>query len=399
MLMNSCRLFERMKRDGLDAIIATTPENVTYSSGFWAMTQWIRRGPQNYVLTPAPERGKACLIASSDLLDLAADRIAELDTWVPAIRAYGFFAIERDGEAMLDPTSQRLEAMLQGPHDSDPIAALIHAIQHSELRGATVGIDEDGIAPRFMDRLADALPRTKFTPAADVFRFVRAVKTPVEVLRLRRAASISEEAINAALAIAVEGVTEIELACAFHTQTVRAGATPVLGCIGVGARSAFPNVQPSAQRLQPADVIRFDVGGRYQHYRADIARIATLGRPVPKVARYYHALRKGLDRAYELVRPGVRASDIFAEVVAVVRREGLPHYRRHHVGHGIGLDGYEPPILTERNADVLEAGMVLCIETPYYELGLAGLQIEDMVVVTKDGVETLMASDTDLRVI
>src|SRR5712692_10376349 len=101
MLMNSPRLFERMRRDGLDAIVATAPENVTYSSGFWAMSQWIRRGSQNYVLTPMPEHGEPCVIASTGLLDLAADRVAELDTWVSDIRRYGFFAVERDAEAFL----------------------------------------------------------------------------------------------------------------------------------------------------------------------------------------------------------------------------------------------------------------------------------------------------------
>ena len=56
MLMNRPRLFEAMKRDGLDAVVATAPENVTYTSGFWFMSQWIRRGPQAYVLTPGEGR-------------------------------------------------------------------------------------------------------------------------------------------------------------------------------------------------------------------------------------------------------------------------------------------------------------------------------------------------------
>ena len=73
MLLNAPRLFDRLKTDGLDAIVATSPENVTYSSGYWAMSQWIRRGPQAYVLTPAAGRGDPCIIASTGTLDLIAD--------------------------------------------------------------------------------------------------------------------------------------------------------------------------------------------------------------------------------------------------------------------------------------------------------------------------------------
>lgn len=278
MLMNSPRLFERMRRDGLDAIIATAPENVAYSSGFWAMSQWIGRGPQNYVLTPPPERGEPCVIASTALLDLIVDRVAELDTWVREIRHYGFFAVERDSEAVLDPASKRLEAMLQAPDDGDAVTSLVRAINDRDLPGARIGIDEVGITPAAMDELAEALPTTRFVDASEVFRFVRAVKTPEEIRRLRRAANIAEESIAAALAVAAEGATEAELERAFHIATIRAGAMPMPACIGVGARSAFSNVQPSGRRLKRGDVIRFDVGGRYQHYRPRRLRRAEPGR-------------------------------------------------------------------------------------------------------------------------
>jgi Xaa-Pro aminopeptidase len=92
-------------------------------------------------------------------------------------------------------------------------------------------------------------------------------------------------------------------------------------------------------------------------------------------------------------------SDLFKEIVATVRREGIPHFKRSHVGHGIGVDGYDPPSIAERSKDVLEENMVVCIETPYYELGFAGLQVEDMVRVTKDGAESLMTSPTSLRIV
>ena len=102
-------------------------------------------------------------------------------------------------------------------------------------------------------------------------------------------------------------------------------------------------------------------------------------------------------RGYDIIKPGLKCRDLFKEIVATVQREGIPHFARSHVGHGIGVDGYDPPNIAESSADVLEENMVVCIETPYYELGFAGLQVEDMVRVTKDGAESLMSLPTGLK--
>ena len=103
--------------------------------------------------------------------------------------------------------------------------------------------------------------------------------------------------------------------------------------------------------------------------------------------------------AYDILKPGLKVSTLFDHVVETVRREGIPHFKRSHVGHGIGVDGYDPPNIAASSNGVFEENMVVCIETPYYELGFAGLQVEDMVHVTKDGAQSLMTLDTALRIV
>lgn len=395
MLMNVPRAKAVMAKERLAALVATTPENVTYTSGYWAMSQWIRRGPQAYAVHPAPGHGEPCIIASTGALDLVADQ----DPPVKAVQRYGFFVVEVDPEAALELRDVRLRDLVALEDDGDPVTALVKALRGRGLDGARVGIDEYGIPPDYLAKLREALPKTAFVPAWEVFRQIRAIKTPEEVARLRTSARIAEKSIAAALAVARPGATECDLAVAFHETTIREGAVPVLGCIGAGPRSALPNAQPTDRRLAPGDVIRFDVGGRYRHYRADIARIASLGEPSTKVRRYHHAIRAGMLSAIEAMKPGVRCADIFELAMETVRKEGLPHYRRNHVGHGIGLDGYDPPNLTSLSQETLEEGMVLCVETPYYELGFAGLQVEDTVLVGKDGPVSLMATSSELRVV
>lgn len=395
MLLNRDRLYALMAAEGLDAVVAASPENVTYTSGYWALSQWIRRGPQTYVVWPAPGRGAPCVIASTGLLDLLADQ----EVWVEDVRRFGGFVVERDADADLDAAERRQAELYALPDDGTAADALARALSDLGLARGRIALDEGGLAAAVDARIRAAFPDATFVPADQLLRRVRAVKTAAEIARLREAARIAEASVDAALAVAAPGVTEAEMRRAFDRRTVEEGGLPVLSCIGTGRRSAMANAQPSNRALRPGDVIRFDVGGRYRHYRADIARVATLGRPDARVARYYAALRRGVERAYELIRPGARAAEVFEQVVETVRREGIPHYRRSHVGHGIGIDGYDLPDLTAASTDVFEDGMVLCVETPYYELGFAGLQVEDMAVVRHDGLDSLMTSDRALRVI
>ena len=98
-------------------------------------------------------------------------------------------------------------------------------------------------------------------------------------------------------------------------------------------------------------------------------------------------------RAYEILKPGLAARDLFERWWKPCAGKDCPHYRRTHVGHGIGIDGYDAPDLGPSSSEIIEEGMVLCVETPYYELGAWGLQVEDMLVVRADGVESLMQTD------
>lgn len=395
MLLNKNRLDDTLQRHDLDAVVATTPENVTYASGYWALSQWIRRGPQTYVLLPAKARAEPAIVASTSLLDLLADQ----DVWITDVRRFGFFQADRADPAAFDDSDRRQAALYDLPDDKDALSSLVVAMRKAGLERGRIAVDEVGLLPGHFDRLKTLMPEATLIEGHQLFRQVRAVKTQEEIGRLARAAHIAERSIDAALAVALPGATEEELALAFHGRTVADGGFPVLGCIGFGRRSAMPNVMPSGARLALGDVIRFDVGGRFQHYRADIARVATLGEPEPKVERYYQALHRGVLRAYELIRPGVRCADVFEAVVETVRREGIPHYRRSHVGHGIGIDGYDLPDISPASKDTFEVGMVLCVETPYYELGWCGLQVEDMVVVRDGGIEQLMTTDGRLRVV
>lgn len=392
-LVNLDRLDAVLAVENVDALVASSPENVTYASGYWALSQWIRRGPQTYVVIPRKAQDRSAVVASTALLDLLADQ----DVWVPNLRRFGYFQMDR-AAGLLSSLDEKLLGFFGLPDDGTPLEALAMALTDAGVAKARIAIDELGLLPGDWEHLQDLLPNATLVPGSGLFRTIRAIKTPEEINRLRYVAQAAEHAIQAALAEARSDLTEIEMARAFHRKTVESDCQPVLGCIGFGPRSAMPNVQPSDARLVEGDLIRFDVGGRFKHYRADIARVAVFGEPSAKIKSYHRALHRGVQAALEMIKPGVKAADVFARAVDITRREGINHFARSHVGHGIGIDGYDLPDLTPTSPDIIEAGMVMCVEAPYYEIGWGGLQVEDTVVVRDDGIETFMITDGRLRV-
>ena len=144
----------------------------------------------------------------------------------------------------------------------------------------------------------------------------------------------------------------------------------------------------------------FDVGRTLMGYSSDIGRVISFGEFSPKLRTYYESGKGGQSRAFELATPGRRACDVFHEAVERVRELGIRHYRRHHVGHVIGVEYYDLPSLNPRTEIPLEPGMVVEVETPYYEFGVGrGAFIEHTVLVTESGVKVLTELPRELQVI
>lgn len=114
-LLNVERLNEQLKHEQLDAIVGTAPENVTYMSGFWALSQWIRRGPQAYVLWPAPGKGEPEIITSTSTLDLVADQ----SSWISKVRSFGAFHVDQQSEVRLTSSSEAFASLLKVPNEAD----------------------------------------------------------------------------------------------------------------------------------------------------------------------------------------------------------------------------------------------------------------------------------------
>lgn len=383
------RLLRVLEAEHLDALVATTTENVFYTTGLRSISHALFRGLEVYaVLT---RKGTGLVVPVIETTSLASESID-----VDRVGCYGtfFFAYAPDP----GDVGRKVRELGATP-SATPADALAAVLADLGGLGGRVGLDEAGIFHPTWERLAARLAGTTLLPAYQIFRSARMVKGPEEVARLERAARIAEAGIAAVLAMLRPGVTERQAAHVYEQEVVRQGAAPFFTVITIGERAALADVQPSDRALRPGELVRFDLGCVVEGYRSDIARTAVLGAPTDRQARAYAAMLAGERAAIAAMRPGVPVSRIFDTAMRVTREAGVPHYQRHHVGHGIGLEPYDPPTINAATEMTLEPGMVFCVETPYYEHGWGGVQVEDAVEVTPTGARMLTQSSQELQVV
>ncbi len=386
--------YEAMEKYDIDALIASTPENVFYISGLMSLGHKILRGTQVYAILPREKDIEPSIVCSIGEADL----VAESRTWITDLRFYGAFYIYQ-AKALLTNTEKEVIGLMKIKAEKDPIKALLKALKEKGLANKKLGFDELGVSYMVFERIKSELSETEIVTANNIFRELRMIKTSNEIEKLGKAASINERALEASIEGVKTGTTEKDIAKAYESCVIKEGATPLFSAIGVGTRSALPNVVPSDYKVNKGDLIRLDVGCIYQNYSSDIARTFSLGEPSERKKMYYEAVLAGEQEAIKNIKPGIQACDIFQIAVETVRKEGIPHCERSHCGHGIGVECYDDPLISPTNTTILQEGMVLCIEPPYYELGFGGFQVEDEVVVTKEGTYYLSTIDRKLRVI
>lgn len=339
-------------------IVATTPEHIFYCSGYRSM---------GYDTDPALRMAVVIDADHGILIGHKADHWAAVEAMGDALDyfAYGaFFFDERD----VAPSA--------GFKSFDE--ALLAAIQ--QLSG-----DKRGI---FYDRASDDLPKVlTVTDGSAVFRRARAVKNTLEIDLMREASALTERALARALKEARAGMSEADLTAVIASEMIIEGAQPGFIVVTSGERSALADAYSTTRRLRGHDIVRIDVGCRYNGYWSDTARSAFVGEPRKDALLAFTATAAGQDVGRKLVKPGISTDIVFRETVATVRASGLPDYQRHHVGHGLGLESHEYPTISAANNVTLEPGMVLCIEAPYYRPGWGGVMTEDTMVVTAEGAE------------
>jgi Xaa-Pro aminopeptidase len=386
----TARLESELKKSGFDAYLATTYQGVYYASGIRSATLKLFRDAQVYALVRTGDVGHPVIVAGRGDMDSIAARGSQY-TGI----GYGNFYRSVEPAAKLTDIERRLVSWgVEAESLASPAEALARALSSIGLESGSVGFEELGSG--IVEKVTELLPSVTLTAAPEVLKRARLIKSTAERDLLSRAAVITEDAIGAAVALARDGVTEHEMLVAFQRHLVENGADPVIAFIRFGRNGGVSQVQADGTPLRRGDLIWFDVCADLEGYKSDIARTFSLGDPGKRAHAYYKALKVAEDAMIDAARPGRRASEIFDLCVQAARDAGIPNYRRHHVGHAIGLDVYETPLLAPGQDTVLEENMVLNVEAPYYEIGFGALHVEDPIVVRADGGQLLSKGRRDL---
>lgn len=237
--------------------------------------------------------------------------------------------------------------------------------------------------------------------ATEVLRNLRMIKDPSEIDTLRKAGAAIDRVHARVPEFLVPGRTEADVAADIAEAIVAEGHSEVAFIIvGSGPHGADPHHECSDRELQAGDIVVVDIGGPFEPgYHSDSTRTYSLGEPDPKVAQRYSVLQRAQQAAIDSIRPGIPAQQVDAAAREVLAAAGLAEYFVHRTGHGIGLSVHEEPYIVAGNDVALAAGMAFSVEPGIYFPGEWGARIEDIVIVTDDGAESLNHRPHDLVVV
>ena len=261
----------------------------------------------------------------------------------------------------------------------------------------TLGV-EDHLPFKIHEQILGVLPQARITNASEMLSRARLVKSEEEIDSMRKAARIVEEGVKVGRDCIRESATEKEISIEVERAMRAKGAESISYCVvQTGAKTATWD-PPSEDRVRKGDMFLMDLSATYNGYHADITRPTVVGEPSEKQKEVHRIVHDAQSKAIEAVRDGVKAGVVNDAAWRVIDGSGYGENFPFGIGHGLGLEAHEIPHLTEyKDTDmVLQPGIVLTIEPTINLKGEFGVRIEDDILVTQNGRETLTSLGKEL---
>ena len=308
-------------------------------------------------------------------------------------------------------------------------------IEEMQKRGLplpqTLLVEGDSLSYNEYTRLASAFPSSRILPGGTaLIRQVRAVKTPFEIGMIRQSAASHDMLYRHIPKLYTPGMTDLEFSIEIERAARQHGSLGIfrifgrsmeifMGNVLAGENADTPTPYDFAMggaglddslpigcngtTIHPGQTVMVDVNGNFTGYMTDLSRVYSLGE-IPEKARHAHAVSLEIEQAVmSMARPGVAASELYDKALAIARDRKVEDYFMGHrqkagfVGHGVGIEINEQPVLAPRSCDVLEAGMVFALEPKFVIPGVGPVGIENTFLLTDDGVERLTNCEEEIR--
>jgi Xaa-Pro aminopeptidase len=225
------------------------------------------------------------------------------------------------------------------------------------------------------------------------------IKTNEEVNKLRRAAQLGSNCFEYICEYLQPGMTEMEIAQKVEEFFVKNGASALSfdTIVGSGVNSCQIHSTPTNRVIQPNDIILFDMGCVLDGYCSDMSRTVFLGKPSQKQRELYDLVYQTYCNAIQKIQVDMLASEADALGRDFIKKKGFDY--AHALGHGVGTEVHEAPLLSPKSQDILKENMVFSIEPGIYLENEFGIRIEDVGVLTTHGMEMFSFPSETLTII
>jgi Xaa-Pro aminopeptidase len=378
------RIQKQLRRKRLDALYLTNSTRILYTTGFSHITT---------------ERPLAAVIPDDGLPFFMAPRL-EYDHIRQECPLAGDVLTYPDYPGKIHPMRLFTKFMSEKGLASSRIAT-------DSFEGATGGYGYRGPA------LRDLMRRAKFVAGRDIVDNMRLIKSKQEIRLLRESAKWSELAHNILLENTRAGLHDTLVAVKSsydalarmlkklgqdYVQMKIALSPVVVGFRGqVGANSAIPHAVYTGNKIRRGDVLVTEAGVEVGGYTSELERTLVVGKPSSRAERCFETMLNAQNAALKEFRPGLACNKIDEAADKSIERSVLKEGIRHHAGHGIGLDGHEPPWLDPGDRTIMREGMVFSCEPGLYFPGYAGFRHSDTVVITKKGMDFITRYPRELK--
>ncbi|MEJ2359690.1 MAG: Xaa-Pro peptidase family protein [Deinococcales bacterium] len=351
-----------MAEQGLDAMLTTTPENITYLTGFDSPGHYWFQG------MVVPLEGEP--FTFSRLLETSG---VEDGTWIEL--NYGY-------------------------HDSDDIMASLAArlLEHG-LADSRVGYEQDCwfFTASQQQRLLYSLPTTAFVDVSGLIEQLRLVKSDLEVEQIRRAASAAAVGMRAGVEAVASGRTEDEVAAELMAALIRGGShwPSIVPFIASGERGAIGHATWKGRTIQDRDSVFLEIGGCRNRYHAAMMRTVVVGRADPELKHAFEVVLQAVDAATRTIRPGVPAGEVDRVCRALIAEAGFGENQASRTAYSIGIavppDWGEGQILSMKPGEGRPLQRTMTVHLlPWVQIpGKGGVGCSETIRVTEDGCEVL----------
>jgi len=345
----------RLKEEGLDALIVSSPANVRY----------LTRFSGSHALAIVTARGAFFVSDSRYALQSA----REVKGFRRIIGRLGLF---EDAAAAMTLRSCR-----------------------------AAGFESDSLTYAQFRSLRKLFPRVRFRPASGIVESLSLVKDAQEIACIEKAAAIADAVFAEVLNTVRPGMTELEIASevSWHNRRKGSESDAFDVIVAGGPRGALPHARPTARKIRKGEFVLIDFGSTVGGYCSDLTRTVSLGRPPGKLVDAYRAVLEANESAVASARGGMSARLLDAVARGCIRRHGFGRFFVHSLGHGIGLRVHERPRVSPLSTEMLETGSVITIEPGVYIPGRGGVRIEDDVLLGETGCRVLTRSSRELIVL